>query len=154
MEVSRTLSTLKKTGTKYSTEGGKKENYEVLSCTATVKIKSAYMSVKITFLSLGLHHFSKDNKLGIKNNQVFFKHEMLEDLGEESHLCICSASRVFKTFDYLSFRVLQFLYFFFDFHLKHLFHFHLHFFHFGYMLSPLLLHLCQRAPAINTEEVS
>lgn len=69
------------------------------------------------------------------------------------HLFGLELYRCLKHFDYLSFRVLQFLNFFFDFHFEHLFHFHFHFFHFGYMLPPFLLHLCQRAPAINPEEV-
>lgn len=80
---------------------------------------------------------------------------MLQSLGKNVpslHLFSRKLHWCLKHFDYLSFRVLQFLNFFFDFHLKHLFHFHFHFFHFGYMLPPFLLHLCQRAPAINPEE--
>ena len=55
--------------------------------------------------------------------------------------------------NYLSFRVLQFLNFFFDLHLKHLFHLHLHLLHFSYMFPSFFFHLCKRAPVMNIKDI-
>lgn len=125
-----------------------------------LKIKIECMWTLKFHLSLGLYHFSKGNKLR-KKNGIVFSHINQYGINyvakswqkvPSPHLFSLKLYWCLKHFDYLSFRVLQFLNFFFDFHLKHLFHFHFHFFHFGYMLPPFFLHLCQWAPAINSEE--